>query len=455
MADIPQQIGKYRIARALGKGAMGMVYEGFDPVIERRVAIKTILAEYLEGDEMQEATARFKREAQAGGRLQHPSIVAVYEYGDTGEMAFIVMEYVDGKELRRILADGVRFDLIEVFEIMKQLLAALDYSHKQGVVHRDIKPANLMITTGPKVKIMDFGIARLESSSLTQVGTVVGTPTHMSPEQLMGLQADGRADLWSSGVILYELLTGLSPFLAESPATVMHKVLQTDPKPPSALAAALPKGFDIVVARALAKKADERFQTAREFQAAMLQALQGKNPAATAGAMRTQRPAAEETAARKAQVLAIDPAVLAEVERSLTRHVGPLAKILVKRTQGEAGSIGQFFRALAENISDADEQKAFMKKMDAVKASLADTPKAAAGPDAAAKTVPSGTQTVFTPEVLAAAEKRLASYVGPLARVLIKEAAGQSGNIKELYRQLATHIDEEDERQAFLASLPG
>jgi serine/threonine-protein kinase len=147
--------------------------------------------------------------------------------------------------------------------------------------------------------------------------------------------------------------------------------------------------------------------------------------------------------------------VLAEVERSLSRHVGPLAKILVKRTQGEAGSIGQFFRALAENIPDADEQKAFMKKMDVVKANFADPPKAAAEPDAAAKTVPSGTQTVFTPEVLAAAEKRLASYVGPLARVLIKEAAGQSGNIKELYRQLAAHIDEEDERRAFLASLPG
>jgi eukaryotic-like serine/threonine-protein kinase len=453
MADIPQQIGKYRITRALGKGAMGMVYEGFDPVIERRVAIKTILAEYLEGDEMQEATARFKREAQAGGRLQHPSIVGVYEYGDTGEMAFIVMEYVDGKELKRMLSDGTRFDLIEVFEIMKQLLGALDYSHKQGVVHRDIKPANLMIMAGPKVKVMDFGIARLESSSLTQVGTVVGTPTHMSPEQLMGLQADGRADLWSSGVILYELLTGLSPFLADSPATVMHKVLQSDPPSPSTLTATLPKGFDIVIARALAKKADERFQTAREFQAAMLQALQGKQPAATA--TRTQRSAAEETAARKAAVLAIDPAVLAEVERSLSRHVGPLAKILVKRTQKEAGSIGQFFRALAENIPDADEHQAFLKKMDAVKAGLADAPKATSEASAVAKTVPAGTQTVFTPEVLAAAEKRLASYVGPLARVFIKEAAGQSGNIKELYRQLAAHIDEEEERRAFLASLPG
>src|SRR6202165_3323879 len=155
---------------------------------------------------------------------------------------------------------------------MKQLPAALDYSYKQGVVHRDIKPANIMIAPGPKVKIMDFGIARLASSSLTQVGTVVGTPTHMSPEQLMGLQADGRADLWSSGVILYELLTGVSPFLAESPATVMHKVLQKDPDPPPAHNPALPKGFDGVIARALAKKADERFQSAREFQAALLQA---------------------------------------------------------------------------------------------------------------------------------------------------------------------------------------
>jgi serine/threonine protein kinase len=454
MAEIPQQIGKYRVTRALGKGAMGMVYEGFDPVIERRVAIKTILAEYLEGDEMQEAITRFKREAQAGGRLQHPSIVAVYEYGDTGEMAFIVMEYVDGKELRRVLAEGTRFELIEVFEIMKQLLGALDYSHRQGVVHRDIKPANLMITAGPKVKIMDFGIARLESSSLTQVGTVVGTPTHMSPEQLMGLQADGRADLWSSGVILYELLTGLSPFLAESPATVMHKVLQTDPALPSVLDSALPKGFDFVISRALAKKADERFQTAREFQAAMLLALQGKQPSAASTAMPTQRSAAEETAARKAAVLAIDPAALAQIERSLSRHVGPLAKILVKRAQEEAGSVGQFLRALAENIPDADEHKAFMKKMDALKANLPES-KAAPGAGTAAKTVPAGTRTVFTPEVLAAAEKRLASYVGPLARVFIKEAAGQSGNIKELYRQLAAHIDEEDERRAFLASLPG
>src|SRR5437870_4758543 len=253
MPDHPQKIGKYAIARPLGKGAMGMVYEGFDPVIERKVAIKTILSEYLEAAEMVEAVARFKREAQAGGRLMHPGIVGVYEYANEGEMAYIVMEYVEGDELKDTLKKGRRFELIEIFEIMKHLLTALDHAHKQGVVHRDIKPANLMILPGPKVKIMDFGIARLASSSLTQVGTVVGTPTHMAPEQLMGLPADGRADLWSSGVILYELLTGVSPFLAETPATVMHRVLQAQPEPPSALKPELPPGFDGVIERALAK----------------------------------------------------------------------------------------------------------------------------------------------------------------------------------------------------------
>jgi predicted Ser/Thr protein kinase len=454
VAEHPRNIGKYTITRPLGKGAMGMVYEGFDPVIERKVAIKTILGEYLEASEMEDATTRFKREAQAGGRLQHPSIVGVYEYGGDGSMAFIVMEYVEGEELKRMLAAGKRFELIDVFEIMKQLLGALDYSHKQGVVHRDIKPANLMIMPGPKVKVMDFGIARLESSSLTQTGTVVGTPTHMSPEQLMGLTADGRADIWSSGVILYELLTGVNPFLAETPATVMHRVLQKDPEPPSALNASLPPGFDGVCARALAKKVEQRFQSAREFQAALVQALQGKTVSATASARAAdaQPGARAATAVRTAPALAIAPEALAEIERSLSRHVGPLAKLLVKRTQGESATIEEFFRVLAENIPDDEEQRAFMKKMATVKTGVAGAA-TQPGTGTAAK-APGATRTAFTPEALAAAEKRLASYVGPLARVLIKDAAGKSGNLKELYAQLADHIDSEEERRDFLASLP-
>ena len=456
MAEHPQKIGKYTVNRPLGKGAMGMVYEGFDPVIERKVAIKTILGEYLEAAEMQEAVARFKREAQAGGRLQHPGIVAVYEYGGDDAMAYIVMEYVEGDELKRLLTSGRRFELIEVFEIMKQLLGALDYSHKQGVVHRDIKPANLMIVDGPKVKVMDFGIARLESSNLTQVGTVVGTPTHMAPEQLIGQVADGRADLWSAGVILYELLTGVSPFLADTPATVMHKVLQTDPPKPSSVNSALPPGFDGVIARALAKKVDDRFQNAREFQGAMLQALQGKTVSpmgSTASAMKRPDAQKSQSAMRKPEALAIPPEALAEIERSLTRHVGPLAAVLVKRSQGESATVEEFFRALAEHVPEGEEQNAFMKKMAAVKKSAAATQPAAEAP--AEKTIATRApmRPAFSPDVLTTAERALASYVGPLAKILIKEAAGKSGNLKELYAQLASHIDSEEERRAFLASL--
>lgn len=454
MAEIPKTIGKYTVNRALGKGAMGMVYEGFDPVIERKVAIKTILAEYLEAAEMEEAVARFKREAQAGGRLQHPGIVAVYEYGNDGTMAFMVTEYVEGEELKRILGSGRRFDVIEVFEIMKQLLTALDYSHKQGVVHRDIKPANLMVTLpGPKVKIMDFGIARLASSQLTQVGTVVGTPTHMAPEQLMGVPADGRVDLWASGVILYELLTGRSPFLAETPAQVMHNVLQNDPAPPSTIKPGIPPGFDGVIDKALRKAADERFQTAREFQAAMLMALQGKNVTATM-TLRTQ------TAMKPPEpvpVLAIAPEVLAAVESSLSRHVGPLAKVLIRKTQGETRDFDTFFNLLAEQIPDAEEQRAFLKKVAELKPKKhVPPPKPAAAAPAPAQrpAAPAAPPSPFTPEVLATAEKRLASYVGPLAKLLIKDAVTKTSDLRELYRALAEHIDSDEERRDFLASLP-
>lgn len=461
---VPGKIGKYKVVRALGKGAMGMVYEGFDPIIERRVAIKTILAEYLEAAEVEDAVARFKREAQAGGRLQHPGIIGVYEYGQDGDMAFIVMEFADGQELKSFFKDGRRFELIDVFEIMKQLLAALDYSHKQGVVHRDIKPANLMILPGPKVKIMDFGIARLESSSLTQVGTVVGTPTHMAPEQLMGVPADGRADLWAAGVILYELLTGVSPFLSETPAAVMHKVLQGSPEAPSSLSPGLPQGFDAVVARALAKKPEERFPSAKDFQVALLQALQGKLPggASAAGEVeRTLSPAdakrveATRTSMKAKRQLSLSPEVIAELERSLSRHIGPLARVLVKQGQSEASDMDEFCRILAENIPTQAERNEFLAKVAKLKRQAPEAPAEPATQPAVSATAMGHskvhkTRINFTPEALAIAEKRLASYVGPLAKMLTRDAATKSGNLRELYAALAVHIDSEEERRAFL-----
>jgi serine/threonine-protein kinase len=277
----PSKLGKYAIRRELGKGAMGVVYEGFDPSIERIVALKTVRADQLGGEDAPEILARFRREAQAAGRLTHPNVVAVYELGEDAGTTFIAMEFVKGRSLKEYLEQRTRFTTPQLARIMTELLAALDYSHRNGVVHRDIKPANVMILEDGTVKVADFGIARIEQSNLTQTGMILGTPSYMSPEQFMGQTVDGRSDLFSAGVILYELLTGEKPF-SGSATTIMHKVLQEDPLPPSKLNVQVPRPFDGVVKRALAKRPDERFQTAREFAEAIKTAIEGREaPAAT------------------------------------------------------------------------------------------------------------------------------------------------------------------------------
>lgn len=266
------KLGKYEIRRELGKGGMGIVYEGFDPYIQRAVAIKTVLMSSVDKSEAGEVFGRFRREAQAAGRLSHPRIVAIYEYSEDHDMAFIAMELIDGKELKDYFDDGVRFPIRESIDILMQLLDALNYSHRQGVVHRDIKPSNIFITARKQVKVADFGIAKIESSLLTQVGSVLGTPAYMSPEQFQGENVDRRSDLYSAGVILYQLLTGKRPF-SGSTITIMHKVLNQQPVLPSAHNAEVPPALDEVVMRAMAKQPEERFQNANEFIAALKLAM--------------------------------------------------------------------------------------------------------------------------------------------------------------------------------------
>jgi len=273
------KLGKFQIRRELGKGAMGVVYEGHDPMIDRIVALKTIRAENLQGDDAQEQLARFRREAQAAGRLTHPNIVGIYDFGEDAGTYYIAMEFVKGRELQSYLEANERFAMHDIVRVMGQLLEALQYSHKHGVVHRDIKPSNIIILADGTAKVADFGIARLESSNLTQAGMVLGTPGYMSPEQFMGQTVDGRSDLFSAGVILYQLLTGEKPFTG-SLTTIMHKVLQEEPLPPSKLNVQVPRAFDAVIRKALAKRPDERYQTAGEF----LDAIRQAAVATTAGA---------------------------------------------------------------------------------------------------------------------------------------------------------------------------
>jgi eukaryotic-like serine/threonine-protein kinase len=325
--DLLQTLGKYEIRGILGRGAMGTVYDGWDPLIARRVAIKTVPLPNEPDAETADEIARFRREAQAAGRLSHPGIVAIYDYGETNDVAYIVMEFVDGPTLKTLLGRDERFALPDVARIMGDLLSALQFSHDNGVVHRDIKPANVMLTKDGRAKIADFGIARIEQSSMTQAGTLLGTPAYMSPEQFMGQTIDARTDVYSSGALFYQLLTGERPYEGGLTA-IMHKVLNTEPPVPSAISVTTPKALDAVVARAMAKRPDDRFSNAAAFAAAIRAALAPQaatpfpaEPEEEATMVRAPGPASVEATA-PASVEATAPA---SVEATMVRGTEPPA----------------------------------------------------------------------------------------------------------------------------------
>ena len=281
MAAGPQALGRYQLERVLGKGAMGIVYEALDPKLHRKVAIKTILISQLDEETAKDFSMRFVREAHAVARLNHPNIVQVYDFGEEGDIAYLVMEFIRGDELKSTLSTGRQFDRSECVRIMSELLDALDFAHEAGVVHRDIKPANVMLDSQGRTKLTDFGVARVTDSDRThaertQAGTVVGTPAYMSPEQIQGQRIDRRTDIFSAGIILYQFLTGQKPFTGEGAWTVAKKIIQDDPPMPSSINVALSPEFDRVVAKALAKNPDQRFATAREFSQALKRAAEGK-----------------------------------------------------------------------------------------------------------------------------------------------------------------------------------
>ncbi len=271
--SLPKSIGKYTILGILGRGAMGVVYKGLDPLIKRTVAIKVIRKAAFADDEQAEAMGRFRREAQAAGRLIHPNIVTIYEYGEENDTAFIAMEYVEGRGLKEILSAQPGFALAEVADILNQLLTGLQYAHANGIVHRDIKPDNLIFSPDGTLKIMDFGIARLESSSLTMAGSVMGTPSYMAPELFSGEKIDQRSDLFSAGIILYQLLTGRKPFSGSSMTTIMHQVVNIMPTKPSQLDSRLPAPLDRLVQTSLAKNPANRFQNGADFLSALQDAF--------------------------------------------------------------------------------------------------------------------------------------------------------------------------------------
>ncbi len=275
MRSSPQKLGRYEIARVIGKGAMGIVYEGKDPNIDRRVAIKTVHVEGMSPSEAREYEARFRTEARSAGRLQHPNIVSVYDADRHDNTAFLVMEYVHGEDLKDHIDRGRRFTLDETARIMFDLLNALGYAHKHNIVHRDIKPANLLMEKHGRVKLTDFGVARIQNSgeATRTRGAIVGTLKYMAPEQVQGVSVDSRADLFSAGVVLYQLLTDKRPFEAENDFQIMHQIVHDMPAPASGINTGLPSSIDAVLSKAMAKNRNERFADAESFESALRDAV--------------------------------------------------------------------------------------------------------------------------------------------------------------------------------------
>jgi serine/threonine protein kinase len=263
---IPKKLGRFDIIREIGKGAMGQVFLAHDPKIDRQVAIKTIvLPQGVSDAEAQETSQRFLREAQAAGRLLHTNIVTIFDIGEENGVSFIAMEFIDGETLDRYARPGSLLPPGRVLDLMSQAASALDNAHAAKVIHRDIKPANLMMLRDGTLKVTDFGLAKNPSANLTQSGVLMGTPTYMSPEQIQGKDLDGRSDLFSLGVVLYELLTGVRPFDADSISTIIYRVLYEDPRPPAAQNPSLPPDVNGVIEKVLQKDPERRYATGAAF----------------------------------------------------------------------------------------------------------------------------------------------------------------------------------------------
>lgn len=472
MSTHPERLGKYRITGVLGEGAMGVVYRGFDPDIRRLVALKTIRRQLGEGGNAAESAARFRNEAQAAGRLMHPGIVGVYDFGDDGRIAYIAMEFVEGRTLSYYLANRQRFAEADIASLIGQLLDALQHAHEHGVWHRDIKPSNVMITPQGRAKIADFGIARTENSGLTMANSVLGTPMYMAPEQFTGRAIDHRIDLYATGVLLYQLVAGRPPFVG-SPEVLMYKVVNDVPPPPSDLeVGGHTATFDAVVAKALAKDPAQRYAGALAFRQALAEALgQALPPTLSPDAIidsgqafaPTERiPTGMSTSVPTGTGITgeppshFEPGELAQLEASLAKHVGPMAKVMVRRTARQARDMTELTTALAEQITNVSAREAFLGQ--ASKSGLATggthggTGGSGTRTHLSPPTGPVGT-TAFTAPIglgslpvtdawLEQAAKLLLAHVGPIAKVMVRRAAERTRVREALIQEFSAAVPE-------------
>ncbi len=446
----PETVGKYRVDAVIGRGAMGVVYKGFDPHICRAVAIKSLRSEVLDGVEDQAGLlARFAAEARSAGRCQHPNIVTVFDYVEQDDSPFIIMEYVEAGTLEKVTRSGTLLPVPQVGEVMVQLLAALGHAHEKGVIHRDVKPANILCPAATSIKVTDFGVARFQNLGLTRDGGggAVGTPNYMSPEQFLGREVDGRADLFAAGIIMFQLLTGAKPYPADDIPSLMHKLLNEAPAPVSQLRPELPSALDALMVRALERNPTDRFQTAGEFIKALEDALQ-RNSAApveridltrltSPGTSHASDASTSELSRTMAEKLA--PATMNGLEETLARAIGPIARVVLNREAKNATDADHLIAALETQIPGTEEAERFRE---AAEVWLRED-RGVAGAQLSA---------VITAADRAQATELLLPIIGPLAQVLADREAATAIGLDDYYEHLARKISNPEDRERFLAA---
>jgi len=354
------QFGRYKIIAELGRGAMGVVYKAEDPILSRQVAIKTILMS-TDVEERAEYEARFYQEAKAAGGLNHPAIITIHDIGKEGDIHYMAMEFLEGVDLRELMKGG-QLPLSKALDIMAQVADGLAFAHEHGVVHRDIKPANIMIVRDQHAKIMDFGIARIRLSDVkTQAGALLGSPKYMSPEQVAGLRADHRSDIFSLGVVCYELVAGVPPFMAPEVGQLMYQVSTAKAPPPTSINASLPTMIDLIVAKALEKDPEARYQSASEL-LADLRACRAEIPEQqTPAASSAEKIAGAEAGIEKTVVLSGETnktQVISDVTQTLKHPAGTAdtgMRLSVSPRFDSADAIQRFKeRSATEGVKEAE-----------------------------------------------------------------------------------------------------
>jgi serine/threonine-protein kinase len=435
--EIGQTIGDYQILSILGRGGMGAVYRVRNTLTDREEAMKVVLPG---AEATGEAADRFLREIRIQASLQHPHIASIRTAFRSGESVLMIMELVEGTSLEGKLRAGP-LPLGDTFRITDDILGALSHAHGRGIVHRDIKPANILVTPRGAPKLTDFGIATAAGDSrITRSGMAVGSLAYMSPEQVMSKAPDERSDIYSLGITVYEMLTGMRPFRGESEYQLMNAHLTQKPVSPGQVTPAIPVAISAVVLKSLAKAPEDRYQSAAEFQSAWRGAFFGGNDAPT----QAMPPSSPSRPVPTAPVVPhLEPRDLARIESGLVRVLGPIAKSMVAKAATKHSSIEELSRSLAAEIPSEEDRIAFLKSC---------------GVSSGSHTTPSGSQkttsalTKIDEKTLDAARKALAVHLGPIAAMVVSRTAKRVASAEELREALAAEIVDDKDRKTFLAA---